>query len=155
VVESAAGSSNVISAYPGKANWNEAISQKVMWMIGTQDQSASLTLNPPDMGPLQVIVNVNNNMVDATFISDNLEVRQALENGMLALRDNMSQSGIVLDQVNIGASGNQAQSFRQEAQAQQDRANGVSQLDLDQAETAAAAPQPRVRASNGLVDIFA
>ena len=155
VTESAAGSSNVISAYPGKANWNEAISQKVMWMIGTQDQSASLTLNPPDMGPLQVIVHVNNNMVDATFISDNLEVRQALENGMLALRDNMSESGIVLDQVNIGTSGNPGQSFRQEAQAQPNAAKSFSQLDAGQNGEVELSPTPRARVSNGLVDTFA
>lgn len=155
IVETGVGSSNVISAYPGRANWNEAIGQKVMWMIGTQDQTASLTLNPPDMGPLQVIVNVNNNMVDATFISDNLEVRQALENGMLELRDSMSQSGIVLDQVNIGTSGNPAQSFRQEAQAQNGQAPRMSEAATGQGDEEQASAKAPVRIAQGLVDIFA
>jgi flagellar hook-length control protein FliK len=149
-----AGRSNIINAFPGKANWNDAISQKVLWMVGTQDQTASLTLNPPDMGPLQVIINVSNNMVDATFISDNLEVRQALENGMLALRDNMNQSGIVLDQVNIGTSNNPAQSFRQDQQAQSNSSARSNQMGREEGDVPQKIVSSRERVSNGLVDIF-
>ena len=62
-----AASTNVISAYPGKPGWDQAISQKVVWMVGAGEQSATLTLNPPDLGPLQVVIHVHNDQADATF----------------------------------------------------------------------------------------
>ena len=66
----------MIQAYPGKTGWNEAISQKIVWMVGASEQSATLTLNPKDLGPLQVVIQVNNEKADATFISENPEVRK-------------------------------------------------------------------------------
>jgi flagellar hook-length control protein FliK len=29
-------------------------------MVGSEEQTASLTLNPPDLGPLQVVLSVSN-----------------------------------------------------------------------------------------------
>ncbi|HSH71458.1 MAG TPA: flagellar hook-length control protein FliK [Methylophilaceae bacterium] len=147
------GSSNLINAYPGKTGWDQAISQKVMWMVGAGEQTASLTLNPPDMGPLQVVISVNNDKADTTFISDNPEVRKALEDGMANLRDKMNESGIQLGQANVSSGGQAQQQFEQ---AQQNRMAATQSNN-------GTAPQPEktgntnpvVRVSNGLVDTFA
>ncbi|MGB2831923.1 MAG: flagellar hook-length control protein FliK, partial [Methylotenera sp.] len=64
-----------IEAYPGKTGWDQAISQRVVWMVSAGEQSATLTLNPPDLGPLQVVVSVHNGQADTRFTSDNAEVR--------------------------------------------------------------------------------
>ncbi|MES2552497.1 MAG: flagellar hook-length control protein FliK [Pseudomonadota bacterium] len=110
------GSANVINAMPGKTGWDEAISQKVIWMAGSGEQSASLTLNPPDMGPLQVVIHVHNDQADTTFISDNPEVRQALENGLSTLREKMGEAGIQLGQANISSGGQAQQEFQRATQ---------------------------------------
>lgn len=147
------GSSNEINVYPGKAGWNAAISQKVVWMVGATEQSATLTLNPPDLGPLQVVINVNNEKADATFISDNPEVRKALENGMTTLRNAMDQSGVQLGQTNVNT-GKQQQAFEQAAReqlAQQSSANNGSPQSEESSTHATVKPQ----VNNGLVDIFA
>jgi flagellar hook-length control protein FliK len=146
------GFSNLIHAAPGKAGWSEAIGQKVIWMVGAAEQSATLTLNPKDLGPLQVIIHVNNERADATFISENPEVRKALEEGMSNLRQSMGQAGVELGQANVNTN-KQQQEFQQSSREQlrhQNAANHAEQLEGDISSRPVVA-----RASNGLIDTFA
>jgi flagellar hook-length control protein FliK len=146
------GSADSIKAYPGKAGWDQAISQKVVWMVGAAEKTATLTLNPPDLGPLQVVVSVNNDKADTTFISENPEVRKVLENGIPTLRHLMGQAGIELGQTNVGT-GKQQQEFQQTARerlALQTPANTPPQLEEDRTIT-----RTVNRTNNGLVDTFA
>lgn len=150
------GSANVINVTPGKTGWDEAISQKVIWMAGSGEQSASLTLNPPDMGPLQVVIHVHNDQADTTFISDNPEVRQALENGLSTLREKMGEAGIQLGQANISSGGHAQQEFQR---ATQNRTGGQSSQASDGNQDQPAGPvgssSTTMRVANGLVDTFA
>lgn len=100
-----------LSARVGTPAWDTQVGQKVIWMVGGADQSATLELNPPDLGPVQVVLNVSNDMASVTFSSQQLEVRQALENALPRLREMMNDSGIALGnaQVNAGAEGRQGQ----------------------------------------------
>lgn len=85
----------------GQPGWNQAVGQKVVWMAAGGEQTASLTLNPPDLGPVQVIIHVHNNQADTTFLSDQADVRRALEDGMDNLRQMMSESGLQLGQADV------------------------------------------------------
>lgn len=147
-------SSNTINVSPGKTGWDQAISQKVVWMLGAQEQSATLTLNPPDMGPLQIVIQVNNDQADTTFISDNAEVRQALQDGMDNLREKMSESGIQLGQANVNSGEQMKQQFQQASQhARADSAQGKSMVNPSVEHVASS--QAAARVANGLVDTFA
>jgi flagellar hook-length control protein FliK len=147
------GSSNQINAYPGKTGWDQAISQKIVWMVGAAEQSATLTLNPPDLGPLQVVINVRNDMADTTFISSNAEVRQALQDGMSNLREKMSESGIQLGQASVSSEGRPQQEFQQTVLDQKSSEfNGTDSI-LPKETTIQKGSISRI--NNGLVDIFA
>jgi len=152
VVQMQAAGSNVIQPSPGKVGWDQAISQKVVWMVGTEAQSATLTLNPPDLGPLQVVINVNNDKADTTFISENPEVRKALENGISTLRGLMDQAGVQLGQANV-STGKQQQDFQQAARerSHQSAANNASSQVVETPVVTRAIS----RINNGLVDTFA
>lgn len=110
----------------GTPAWDQALGQKVVWMVAGEQQSASLTLNPPDLGPLQVVLNVSNSQANATFIAAQPEVRQALEAALPKLREMLGEAGIQLGQasVNSGAP-NQQGSFEQQG-SQAARGLGVS-----------------------------
>jgi len=145
-----AASSNIINATPGKTGWDQAIGQKVAWMVGSGEQSATLTLNPPDLGPLQVVIHVHNDQADTTFISDNSDVRRALQDGLSNLKDMLSQSGINLGQANINSSQQQEQQARQSSRdSSSSNQNGFTTTEAD------AKPTLVTRVSNGLVDTFA
>jgi len=91
-------------------------------------------------------------MVDTTFISDNAEVRQALQDGMSNLREKMNESGIQLGQSNISSGGQTKQEFQQ---APQNRL--VSQPISDSSafpEARAVVVNNKIRLGNGLVDTF-
>jgi flagellar hook-length control protein FliK len=144
--------SNQIMAYPGRTGWNQEISQKVVWMVGAGEQSATLTLNPPDLGPLQVVISVNNDQADASFFSDNPEVRQALEDGLEYLRESMQSSGLQLGEANINAGQQSQQSFEEMAQRQSTNMPKAASNIID---TVLPSSGITVRESQGLVDTFA
>ena len=100
-----------IPARVGTPAWDNQVSQRIVYMVG-KEQAATLTLNPPDLGPVQVVLNVSNDGASVTFSSGQLEVRQALENALPRLRDMMSESGIALGNATVDAGvpdGRQAQ----------------------------------------------
>ncbi len=93
--------SDKIQSNVGSAGWNQSLGTKITWMATAGMQSASLSLNPPDLGPMQVVLNVHNQQADATFITAQPEVKQALEAAMPKLREMMDQAGIQLGQANV------------------------------------------------------
>lgn len=143
---------NSINAYPGKTGWNEAVSQKVVWMVGATEQSAKLTLNPPELGPLEVIIQVNHEKADATFISENPVVRKALEEGISTLRQLMGEAGVELGQANVNTS-------KQQQASQQSHREQIARQHMNDVnahiETDSTSKPNMVRQTNGLVDIFA
>jgi flagellar hook-length control protein FliK len=102
----------------GAPGWDQALGQKVTWMIGGEQQSASLTLNPPDLGPLQIELKVENSLATASFTAAQPEVRQALEAAMPKLRDMLGEAGIQLGQTSVsaGTPNNQQNAFGQSPQ---------------------------------------
>jgi len=146
-----------LSARVGTPAWDNQVGQKVIWMVGGEEQSATLELNPPDLGPVQVVLSVSNDMASVTFSSQQLEVRQALENSLGRLREMMSESGIALGNASVNAGNDGAQ---QQAQSESGRSgrgggggNGVG------GDSAVADTAPRQRTSilggAGAVDTFA
>jgi len=144
---------NKLTPQVGSPGWDQALGQKVVWMVAGGQQSASLTLNPPDLGPMQVVLNVSNAHASATFTAAQPEVRQALEAAMPRLREMLGSAGIQLGQATVNA-GTQQQNSPMQREAQQTaRSNASSDsTDLSIAPVARAA---RVSSGLGLVDTFA
>ncbi|RQO33264.1 flagellar hook-length control protein FliK [Herminiimonas sp. KBW02] len=145
--------SNKIAPQVGNPGWDQAIGQKVLWMVQGAQQSATLTLNPPDLGPMQVTVHVNNNQATANFTAHQPEVRHALEAAMPRLREMLNDAGIQLGQSNVSAgTPNQQGGFGEQRQSSGTRQS--NQIDIaDAAVHVSHVPTPA--SSNGLVDTFA
>ncbi len=139
----------------GSNGWDKAVGQKVVWMVGEGLQSAELTLNPPDLGPLQVVLKVSNEQASASFSSAQPEVREALEAALPRLKQMLNDAGVQLTgfSVNSQAAG-QGQNFAQ----QQPRSLGSARTGVDLPDntinTTSTAPA-RIQTNNGLVDTFA
>lgn len=135
----------------GNERWQTAMNQHVMNMVGSGDDVASLTLSPPDLGPIQVVLKVDNQSVNTSFITDNPLVRQALEDGMQDLRDRMQSQGLQLGQTFVGDGQQAQQHFEQQSTREGGQSTGVS----GEAD-ALAAPQTAVKTTvaRGLVDTF-
>jgi flagellar hook-length control protein FliK len=153
---SAQPATNIQSAL-GSAQWTQEISQQVIWLSGGAGQSASLTLNPPELGPMQVVIHVHNNTANATFISDSPDVRQALTEGLPFLREMMSQSGIELGQANV-SSGDAQRNLSQDAMGKENMGGvaGVMRPDPEALEDILHTTLSRhLMTSKGRIDTFA
>ncbi|NNG22614.1 flagellar hook-length control protein FliK [Telluria aromaticivorans] len=148
-----------IPARVGTQAWDNQVSQRIVYMVG-KEQAATLTLNPPDLGPVQVVLNVSNEGTSVAFSSNELQVRQALENALPRLREMMSESGIMLGNATVDA-GTQEQRQAQDGERRNGNGNGRAGVDnggtLAAADDASARPATRtvMLGDNGMVDTFA
>lgn len=83
----------------GTEYWSTEFNQKIVWMTRGAEQSAILTLNPPNLGPIKVHVKVLNQVAHTIFESSNPEVRHALEGGLPKLREMLGDKGIEMGDV--------------------------------------------------------
>jgi len=150
-----------IPARLGTQAWDNQVSQRIVYMVG-KEQAATLTLNPPDLGPVQIVLNVTNDQATVAFSSDQLDVRQALENALPRLREMMSESGIALGNATVDANvpdqRQQQQDSDRRAQGGQRGAGGLTGDGQDGA-PAVNEVAPRTRTvsigDRGMVDLFA
>ncbi|WP_137172874.1 flagellar hook-length control protein FliK [Massilia sp. HP4] len=148
-----------IPARVGSQAWDNQVSQRIVYMVG-KEQAATLTLNPPDLGPVQIVLNVSNDQATVAFSAEQLEVRQALENALPRLREMMSESGIALNNATVDAGTRQQQDGERRAPGSQG-ANGNLAGNGTGAEAEAAVNEvaPRTRTvglgERGMVDLFA
>jgi flagellar hook-length control protein FliK len=140
----------------GAQGWDQALGQRVVWMVAQRNPTAEIHVNPPDLGPLSVTVNVNNNTASATFVAAHAATREAITDAMPRLKDMLAESGISLGQVTVSA-----ESFSQGGSGAGQanftaRDSGTGSI--GQASAAAAtlvSPVTSARTAQGLVDTFA
>ncbi|KAA8984237.1 MULTISPECIES: flagellar hook-length control protein FliK [Gammaproteobacteria] len=76
--------------------WSEQVAGKIAWLAGRSIQSADIQLNPPDMGPIEVRVSVQNDQAQVTVNAQNAQVREMLELNSSRLREMLEQEGLNL-----------------------------------------------------------
>ena len=147
-----------IPARVGSQGWDNQVSQRIVYMVG-KEQAATLTLNPPDLGPVQVVLNVTNDGASVAFSSNQLEVRQALENALPRLREMMSENGIALGNATVDAGTQQGGQAQDGERRQANGAGGAGFGNDNGAAVNESTARPATRtvglSDNGLVDTFA
>jgi flagellar hook-length control protein FliK len=147
-----------IPARVGSQAWDNQVSQRIVYMVG-KEQAATLTLNPPDLGPVQVVLNVSNDQASVSFSSNQLEVRQALENALPRLREMMGESGIALGNATVDAGVADQRQAQQDGERRNGGGNGAGHLAGASAANDDSAARPVTRSvrlgDSGLVDTFA
>ncbi len=85
----------------GNNGWAHDFSQKIVWMSTQQTQTAELHLNPPDLGPLNVVMKISDNQLTAQFTSPHSSVRDAVENALPRLREILADNNITLGNATV------------------------------------------------------
>ncbi|MEQ1674790.1 MAG: flagellar hook-length control protein FliK, partial [Candidatus Nitrotoga sp.] len=85
----------------GKDGWSDEFTQKISWMSSQKNQVAELHLNPPDLGPLDVVLKISDNQATAVFMSSHSAVRDAVENALPKLREILADNGITLGNTTV------------------------------------------------------
>jgi len=113
--------------------------------------SAELQLNPRDLGPVDVRINVTGEQTTVQFTSQHAAVREALESSVVRLREMMESSGLDLADVNVS---DQSQSEQAQADSR-DASGGAGAGEKDELDGAAESVLTQTIESDGLVDFYA
>ncbi|MDR1311447.1 MAG: flagellar hook-length control protein FliK [Burkholderiaceae bacterium] len=138
---------------PGTPDWGHEIGQRVLWMVNNAQNSVSLALNPPELGPLRVVVSVSNNEASAHFTSASPEVRHALEGSLPRLREMLEEAGVQLGQAHVG-SGDTGQHASHQADHPRGGSASLAESRDTTADLEASLPVGGRASRAGLVDTF-
>lgn len=137
------------------AEWGDKLMGKLSWLTGKNLSVAEIHLTPPDMGPMEVRVRVQNDQANITVHAANPVVRDQLELNSHRLRDMLGEQGLALANFDV-SDGSQNQSGEQGAGEGDDSSSGsgtvLSGVENDDGEIQAGNLD---LSWNGAVDIFA
>jgi flagellar hook-length control protein FliK len=137
----------------GHDRWSQEVGDKLTWMVNKQESSATLVLNPPNMGRVEVNITMNGDQASAAFASNNPAVREALENAIPRLKEVLADAGVQLGQAQVGADsrGDSSQnSERRDNRGQNKTATGEFVPGL----ASSSSSESWTRQGNGMVDTF-
>ena len=81
--------------------WDQALGERIQWMANHKLQGAQIKLNPANLGPMEVRIQVQNEQASIQFTSAHGVVREALEAALPRLRDMFDASGVELVDVDV------------------------------------------------------
>jgi flagellar hook-length control protein FliK len=119
---------NRIDVPVNQAGWGEAVGNRLMMMVNGKVQSANIHLNPAELGPIEIRINVNQEQATVQFVSTNATVREAIEEAFPRLKDMFSENGLSLSDANVS----QHSSAQHENSSSNEDSESLSQLnDID------------------------
>ena len=136
-----------------QGNWDQALGERIQWMVSQKMQGAQIRLNPAQLGPMEVRIQVHNDQASIQFSSAHSMVREALEAALPRLRDMFDASGVEL--VDVDVSG-QSSAGEQRAGGE-DEAVARGPVVIDGGSSAETVLETPVNAllENGRLDLFA
>lgn len=87
--------------------WSEAVGSRLMMMVNGKIQSANIHLNPAELGPIEIRVNINQEQASVQFVSNNPLVREAIEDAFPRLKEMFSENGLSLADANVSEQSSQ------------------------------------------------
>ncbi len=90
-----------------QAEWGRSVGDRLMLMVNNKVQSAHILLNPPELGPIEVRVNMNQDQASVHFVSNHSAVRDAIEEAFPRLREMFAQNGLSLADANVSQQSSQ------------------------------------------------
>ncbi len=138
----------------GEKGWDQAVGERILWMVGRQIQGAEVRVTPPHLGPIDIRISIQNDQANVTFSAQHGVVRDALEVSIPRLREMLGENNLQLSNVDVNqrnASGEQASSrfFNPSSPGGQGREGHEGEEDES------IMGSVRIIQSDGLVDDFA
>ncbi len=135
--------------------WGEQLGERVVVLAQGEKNSAQIDINPAQLGPIRVKIDMSGDQVSVQFSSASSEVRQVLEDALPRLREQLANSGIQLGQANVGS---QSQQTPREAFAQSTpspRSPGEGAILPAESPLEAQSSGRLIQSGRGMVDLFA
>lgn len=152
--------STLIEAPVGSPLFADEAAQRVTWLAKSGVEHAEIRVTPPDMGPIQVSIEMKQNEATINFTVHQTDTRVAVEDSLHRLEAMLADSGISLAQANVGqGSAGQSQAGGGSGNRGSGRGTGGSGNGGDGGNAggidAVGGASPRQGGVRGLVDTFA
>ena len=109
----------------GKADWGQGMGKQILWMVNQSISRAEIRLNPANLGPLEVRIEMENDQVNVAFSSRHADVREAVEQALPRLREMLEEKGLNLSNTDVSQHSFAEQRHNAFAQADQNN-NGFT-----------------------------
>ncbi len=86
----------------GSPPWGGALGERLQWMVKGDVQQVELKITPPNLGPLEVRLTINDDKASVSFVSHHALVRDAIEAALPRLREMLAQESLQLVQAEVG-----------------------------------------------------
>ena len=85
----------------GHPQWGQGLGRQMLWMVNQNMHSAEMRLNPANLGPIEVRIDIDEDQVSVAFNSRHAVVREALEQAIPRLREMFDANGMNLANTDI------------------------------------------------------
>lgn len=146
-LQAASGQAQVVNLPVQHEGWREAFNHQVTLLVARKEQSAEIILHPPQLGPVEIQINLSADQASIVFTAAQQETRQALEDALPRLKEMLAEQGIKLGETTVGAQSESRSGFKERADTHSSQA-GTAPGDSE-AEQIIKIDKPR-----GLIDLF-
>ena len=126
----------------------QQLAEKIRWMVNGRQSMAEIRLDPPEMGSMQIRLNVSGDSASVSFVVQSQHAKEMLADAMPRLRDMFSEQGIDLGECFVS----QQQTGEQGEQQSGGQSGGG--FDDNVPEDAKMNETRVVRQANGLIDDY-
>ena len=136
-----------------KKDFANAVKDKVMIMINQKIQQIEIQLNPAELGSMNIRINLQNEQAVVSFIVQNQQAKEAVEENMDKLKNMLAESGVDVGDANVEQQDQQAANNEEQNAQSRNAKNGTQEDDVEQG--LEINPSKLVKASSTGVDYYA
>jgi len=81
--------------------WGAEFGKRIQMLMKNNIQQAEIRLDPPELGRIQIRINMNQEHANVSFSALHSNVREAIESNMSRLRDMLGESGLQLGDADV------------------------------------------------------
>ena len=142
-----------------KSDGQQQLSEKIRWMVNARNTMAEIRLDPPELGSMQVRVNVAGDAASVSFVVQSQQAKDALADAMPKLRDMLSEQGIELGDAQVRKDNSSGQENGQQLAGSSHQGQGAGDRGendgVDDTDGMRVIEQSISRADKGGIDFYA
>ena len=142
-----------------KSDGQQQLSEKIRWMVNARNTMAEIRLDPPELGSMQVRVNVAGDAASVSFVVQSQQAKDALADAMPKLRDMLSEQGIELGDAQVRKDSSSGQENGQQLAGNSHQGQGAGDRGendgVDDTDGMRVIEQSISRADKGGIDFYA
>lgn len=147
-----------LPSHPLDAAFAGDVAAEVKLMADGGLNQAELRLNPAELGPVHIRLELQANTADVQFTAAHATTREGLSQALPQLRELLAGQGLQLGQAGVGAGtgqGSDASAWQAQREAARSLQRDVTGGDAGQAASPAVTVTRRIQAGRGMLDLYA